>query len=105
MSENDYKERVLKVLYKSFDEVNEALPEDKKIKNSPETVLLGELGVIDSLGLTILIVNIEKHIEDEFGEVITLVDAGTMSLESTPFRKVDVVADYIVSLLEEKSRG
>ena len=78
-------ERVFQAIYRAFDQVNEALPKEKHIEKTPQTVLLGSEGGIDSLGLTMLIVAIEQKIEEDFDAVITLVDASTMSEEHSPF--------------------
>jgi len=101
----NHEERVLTAIYKAFDQVNETLPKEKHIEKTPETILLGAEGAIDSLGLTILIVAIEQKIEDEFGAVITLVDASTMSEEHSPFQSVGKLAAHISLLLEEKLNG
>ncbi len=77
------------------------LPKEKHIEKSPQTVLLGEAGAIDSLGLTMLIVAIEQKIEEEFDAVITLVDSSTMSDEHSPFQSIEMLVDYIASLLKE----
>jgi len=55
MNENSSvnQEKILEVIYKAFDQVNEALPVDKHIEKDPGTILLGAEGAIDSLGLTI----------------------------------------------------
>jgi acyl carrier protein len=107
MNENSFADetKIFETIYKAFDQVNETLPKDKHIEKSPETVLLGEEGAIDSLGLTMLIVAIEQKIEEEFGVVITLVDASTMSKEHSPFRNVNKLAGHITMLLKEKADG
>jgi len=102
VGDSDKKEKILDALYKAFDSVNESLPEDKKIEKSPETVLFGTEGAIDSLGFTMLIVAIEQKIEEAFGSVITLVDATTMSEEHSPFQSVNKLVVHINGLLEEK---
>jgi len=94
--------KVLEAIYGAFDEVNETLPEDSKVPKSSETRLLGEEGAIDSLGLTILIVAIERKIEEGFAQVITLVNEQTMSEDNSPFVRVSKLVEYISALLEEK---
>ena len=99
------REKVLQAIYKAFDQVNETLPKEKHIEKTPQTVLLGGEGAIDSLGLTMLIVAIEQKIEEELDTVITLVDSSTMSEEHSPFLSVEKLAAHISSLVEEKQNG
>ena len=99
------KERILGSIYMAIDQINETLPEEKRINKSLETVLLGPEGSIDSLGLTMLIVAVEQKIEEEFGQVITLVDATAMSEEHSPFQKVEKLVDHIDMLLGEQQNG
>ncbi len=98
-------DKILAAIYEAFEEVNETLPEDRKLPKSSETRLLGEEGAIDSLGLTILIVAIERKVEESFGQVITLVNEQTMSEENSPFIRVSSLVEYIQGLLEEKVNG
>lgn len=99
------REKILQAIYRAFDQVNETLPKEKHIERSPQTVLLGEEGAIDSLGLTMLIVALEQKIEEDFDAVITLVDSSTMSEERSPFQSVEKLTAYIGDLLEEKRNG
>lgn len=99
------KEKVLQAIYGAIDQVNETLPKEKHIEKTPQTMLFGAEGAIDSLGLTMLIVAIEQKIEEEFDAVITLVDSSTMSEERSPFRNVEKLTFHITTLLEEKFNG
>ena len=102
MNPNDLSlsQRIIDSIYAAFDEVNETLTQDRKIPKSLETRLLGEDGAIDSLGLTILIVAIERQIEDRLRVTISLVNEQAMSEESSPFRSVKFLAEYIESLMK-----
>ena len=102
-SQTERKSRILQLIYRAMDEVNQTSPDDEKVENSEETVLLGAGGGIDSLKLTMLIVSIEQKVEEEFKAVISLVDSSTMSEETSPFRKVRFLVEYIDSLLEGKT--
>lgn len=94
--------RIQSALFAAFDEVNSSLPPERRLEKSTNTILLGAGGKIDSLGLTILIVAVEQKIEEECGEVISLVDANTMSEEHSPFLNVEKLTQYIKQLIEAK---
>ena len=86
----------------SIEEINRQLENEHQLEKSTNTVLFGEDGKLDSLGLINLVVAVEQNIEDEFDVTITLADERAMSQETSPFRTVGSLADYIEMLLEEK---
>lgn len=94
-------EKVIQLIFNVIDEVNEELPESSRLEKSPDTVLFGESGKLDSLGLVNLIVAVEESLEGEFGEPISLSDEKAMSQKRSPFKTVKSLADYITLMLEE----
>ncbi|RMF03788.1 MAG: hypothetical protein D6768_05095 [Chloroflexi bacterium] len=95
------KNQILQVIYDAIDEVNAPLPETRRLEKSPETVLFGQGGQLDSLGLVNLVVITEENVEDAFDVPINIADQRAMSQKNSPFRTVDTLADYIVMLLDE----
>jgi acyl carrier protein len=94
-------ERILQAIYSAVDEINEQLPKGKALDKSPETVLFGKSGKLDSLGLVSLIVAVEQNIHDEFGVDITLADERAMSQQNSPFKSVKTLSDYVAVLLAD----
>ena len=86
----------------SIEEINRQLENEHQLEKSTNTVLFGEDGKLDSLGLINLVVAVEQNIEDEFDVTITLADERAMSQETSPFRTVGTLTDYIEMLLGEK---
>jgi len=99
------KDQVLEVLYAALEELNEQLPEEHRLEKSKNTVLFGEAGKLDSLGLVNLIVLVEQKIEETFGRPVTLADERAMSERNSPFRTVDTFADYICRLRDGDAHG
>jgi acyl carrier protein len=99
------KERILRALFMAVDEVDEALSKSKnsQLVITPETILVGEHGKLDSLGFVSFIFALEQKIEQELGVTITLVDERAMSQKDSPFETIGKLADYISLLLEEKA--
>ena len=95
-------DRIKLVIMNSIEEINRQLENEHQLEKSTNTVLFGEGGKLDSLGLINLVVAVEQNIEDEFDVTITLADERAMSQENSPFRTVGSLADYIELLLEEK---
>ncbi len=65
------------------------------------THLIGSGGLLDSMGLVTLIVDLEQKLEDEYGVSLTLADERAMSQQNSPFRTVRAFADHIRVLVEE----
>lgn len=68
-----------------------------------DTRLIGRKGVLDSMGLVTLVVDIEQRLEEEHDVVIIVADERAMSQKHSPFRSVGSLADYIVHLVEEEA--
>lgn len=97
--------KVLEVVYAAIDELNEQLPADEPLSKSPETVLFGSDGSLDSMGLVNLITIAEQKIEESFGHPITLADERAFSAEESPFKTVGSLSKYVVGVLQETPAG
>ena len=76
---------------------------DKEI-NEPigiETKLFGPKGVLKSIELVALIVDLEEKIAEEYGHFLILADERAMSQKKSPFRSVSSLAQYICMLMDE----
>jgi len=65
------------------------------------TRLFGRDGLLDSLGLVSVVVEVEQRLSD-LG--ISLMDDRAMSQERSPFQSPETLADYILALLSERPR-
>lgn len=95
-------EKVVEIVYRAIDSVNEQLPRESWLEKLPDTVLYGNSSKLDSLGFVNLVLAIEESIEDEFDIVVTIADKVAVSQESNPFRTVESLIRYIADLLEER---
>jgi hypothetical protein len=55
--------------------------------------------------LVSLIVTIEREVEDAFGVALTLADERALSMNASPFRSIQSIADYIGMLISEARNG
>lgn len=94
------RERVLETIYAAIDDNNRQFPE-YQVAKAEDTVLFGEGGALDSLGLVHLIVGVEQRVEEDFGAAVALADERAMAQEQSPFRTVGALADYVTTLLRE----
>lgn len=96
------RDRVLQVIYRGIEAVNQVSPKEAQLGNGLDTVLMGESGGLDSLRLVNLIVALEQTLEEEFHVSVNLADDQAMSLKDNPFATVSTLAEYIAALLERK---
>ena len=94
-------EKIRETIYHAVDEMNEQLPKGRTLEKSPQTILFGKGGQLDSLGLVSFIVEVEQKIEEELGVSITLADERAMSQKSSPFLTLQTLSEYVSLLLKE----
>lgn len=68
-----------------------------------DTRLIGRKGVLDSMGLVTLIVDVEQRLEEEHDIVVVLADERAMSQKHSPFRSVGSLGDYICQLVAQEA--
>jgi D-alanine--poly(phosphoribitol) ligase subunit 2 len=95
------KEQIFSTIISSINEFNESIEEKIQVSNGRDTPLFGKDGVLDSLSLVNLIVQIEENIAEEFNKPITLTSEKAMSRKLSPFLTVGTLTDYIEEILSE----
>lgn len=66
------------------------------------TLLFGDAGLLDSVGLVSLIVAVEQEIETDLDMSIVLADERAMSQANSPFRTIGALAAYASTLAAEE---
>ena len=89
----------LQIIADAILEVNLDQDSDRKILNSPETLLLNSQSNIDSLTLVRLLITLERLIEEKTGKSVVVVDESTFEAEESPFATVGTLTTHIDSLL------
>jgi len=90
------KEKIVKLVFESLEYVTESV-----VKQNVNTVLYGSGSELDSLDFVRLIITIEQRIYDEYGRSVSLTTEKAMSSEHSPFRTVESLTEYILTLLDE----
>ena len=62
------------IIKKSFEELNELLPKEKKLVITDSTPLIGEKSSLDSVDLVNLFVSLEKNLKEEKNYILTFDD-------------------------------
>ena len=72
-------QRALQLVYDAIDIVNETLEPEQRLTHTPDTVLLGEGGNLDSLGFVNFAVTVEEGLERDFGQNVSVMEIVTAS--------------------------
>lgn len=87
------------IISKAIADVNAQRTSGPPLVDSPDTRLLGEEGVIDSLSFAFLVVTIEQHALDDIGKEIILFDDEVMTIAvddaSNPFATIGSLTQYV----------
>jgi acyl carrier protein len=86
------REAMIAIIYDAIDDLNPSL--EVPIAKTPDTLLFGQGGRLDSVGLVNLVVSMEQSIEDRFGVSVSLADESAVSQARSPFRDVQTLADF-----------
>ena len=96
---------VLKTIYESVSDLNVQLPQQQRIEQSPQSVLFGAGGKLDSLGLANFIVIAEQKLYDSLGFRIDLTEDDPFSPNTGHFRTIESLADYVSDLATRRTKA
>ena len=103
----EYKEAetiVIEVLKDSLDSTSDEKRKMAIMEATESTRLFGSDGLLDSLGVVILLSDLEDKLDDERGVMISLASDSAMSKTRSPFRNVKSLANYIVAAIGEEQK-
>ena len=95
------REDVIREIYNALEQANEMRDPHDRIVCAEDTFLYGSDGCLDSLGLVLLIMDVEMAVQEQAGTRLVLSDARAMSGRRNPFRDVRSFVDYVMSRLGE----
>lgn len=93
------KEELISIIYESLDEVNEQLPSDQRIQKSPDTILVGRAGSLDSLGFVNFIALVEEKCAHKYRITVSLMEGS--SSEDAALENVRSFSDSLFQRLSE----
>ena len=94
-------ERIIKAIYIAVDNVNQQLPKGTRLEKSPDAVLYGKSGVLESLDFVTFIMEIEEQIQTEFGVDLMITDENLLSKEKSPFSTLGTLTDHLREALKD----
>ena len=87
-----HRDQALRLIYDAIDVINRQLPSSRRLPKSPDTIIVGPSGRLDSLGIVNFILAIEERVSDATGAPVRLLDEGAALDDRGPFRNVDALA-------------
>lgn len=91
--------QILTLIFNRLRALGEELGRPALVQATEQTRLFGDRADLDSMGLVTLIADVEYDVQKQFSRSVSLVDEKAMSRLTSPFRRVDYLADYLVELL------
>jgi D-alanine--poly(phosphoribitol) ligase subunit 2 len=91
---------IQQISFQCIEELNRQLPSEAKLQTSLDTILVGEGGVLDSLGLITFIVSLEEALLEETGSHMALLKEELLVDSEGPFRTVGSMVSWIISKLD-----
>ena len=91
--------QILVLILNRLKMLGEELHKPALVEATEQTRLFGDKADLDSMGLVTLIADLEYDLQQNLGRTVSLVDEKAMSRLTSPFRRVDYLADYLVELL------
>mgnify|MGYP001549966675 CR=1 FL=1 len=83
------------LIFSTIDEVNGQLPPEGKLAKSADTVIVGEEGVLDSLGVINFLVSLEEKVAAATGQPVALLRDDIMEEGNTVLHTVASINRYI----------
>jgi len=87
------KENILQTIFGAVDEVNQILAEEKRLEKLPSTLLAGDNGSLDSLGMINFIVEVEGRVQKDFNLALNLIEA--LDSPEEPMSNIGRLAEFI----------
>ena len=90
---------VLALIYGCIDEINDLRLPDDAIEKRPDVILVGEGGCLDSLALTMLILNVERQAARISGKEVSLLDGRELEDNLARFATPAALAELVTEVV------
>jgi hypothetical protein len=96
----------LDVVYDALNVVNSIRPAEDAVSRSPDVVLAGDGGCLDSLGLVTMTLSIERRVAEITGQDISLFNDDDFESQLASLRTPSTIAQLILEKLsDDKNHG
>lgn len=87
------------IVLRALKELGESTENEGLMNPNPTTRLFGKRGLLDSLGMINLILELEEALFEEYEVNIVIADEKALSQKRSPFKDVNSLVDYTITLL------
>ena len=94
------KDFILELIYSIIDDHNQLNPDDLKLEKSLDTVLLGPMGNLDSLGFVNFLLEVETIIKKNVLQTVCIVNEELFLDENGPYSNVGSLLEYIFKQIQ-----
>ena len=94
-------EKISEILKQSITLFNDNSDNEYNLKYSDSSILFGNGGALDSIGLVNFVVSIEEVIENLTGESVVLGEDIALGNENNPFSTITSLENYLFKLLQD----
>jgi acyl carrier protein len=95
------RKHIVDIIVASIEETGGLMPGAPLDNLNDSTTIAGPGGFVDSIGLTLLALEIEEQLNNQLPQSVSINDDCTMVLQPSPFRTVRTLADYVMSQIQE----
>jgi len=92
------REQALTIVLRCLASLGRELGKAELEQANGQTCLLGDASPLDSLALVKLIVDLEEDVRVATGKSVILAEENTMDPRTSPFRRVELLAEYVVEV-------
>jgi hypothetical protein len=92
------RDEALRLVYDAIDVVNPQLPVTRRLAKSPDTVIVGPAGSLDSLAIINFVLTLEQRVTDVIGAPVQLLDEAALIEENGAFATVATLTRFLESL-------
>ncbi|MGA1825069.1 MAG: hypothetical protein ACMUIP_10455 [bacterium] len=96
MQQNEVKDLVINTIKVYLKDMYDDITTDV----DSNTILLGEEGLLDSLGLINILVDIETRLKEKYND-LSLTTELIVSIEKSPYRMISTFTDYILDQINK----
>lgn len=93
-------QEIVDIIINVSNDLNEQLKKKIEVDKKESANLFGDNGVLDSLALVNLVVQVESEVEEKFGKSIILVDGMNGNQKQAHFATIGSLAEHIAELIK-----
>jgi len=91
-------EHAARLIHAAIDVVNQQLPAARRLNKSPDTVIVGPSGSLDSLGIVNFVITLEEKTSEAIGRPVQLLDETALIEANGPFRTIGTLTTYLAGM-------